>query len=85
MQGAAGEALTATRRAALPPEPLAASLPVGVVKQLQREGENHGDEYWPDKLRSPGNDHLRADLRAQDLADPHRQPGGEANVSPRKE
>jgi hypothetical protein len=58
LQGAAGEALTATRRAALPPEPLAASLPVGVVEQLERQGENHGEENWPDKLRAPGDDHL---------------------------
>ena len=58
VQGATGGASTVTQRGALPPEPLAVSLPVGVVEQLERQGENHGDEHRPDKLRAPGDDHL---------------------------
>jgi hypothetical protein len=56
--GAAGGALTVTQRGALPPSLLAVSLPVGVVEQFERQGDNHGEENWPDELRAPGDDHL---------------------------
>ena len=74
LQGA-GELLplrSVARSRRSPPKPAPSSLHIGVVKQFEREGEHYGDENRPDKLRSPGDDHLRTNLRAQDLADPHR-------------
>jgi hypothetical protein len=44
---------------------------VSVVKQLEREGNHHGDEDRPDELCSPADHHLGADHCSQKLARTH--------------
>src|SRR5436309_12801943 len=53
----------------------------GIVKELQRQGENDGNENGPDEFRAAGDHHARADSGAEQLAAAHGQPGCERDAA----